>query len=129
MEEVVRTVPRKEYVEVEKKVPRYEVEWVERIVEVPQIQYVDKHVEVRTPTYHIDGTPTRPLPNTLPMHQWITSRARAFIKNTFVCLHTRLCATIARVDTRHIFGFATRLYGRNRLARPSITRAPSKDWH
>lgn len=47
MEEVVRTVPRKEYVEVEKKVPRYEVEWVERIVEVPQIQYVDKHVEVR----------------------------------------------------------------------------------
>jgi len=46
IEEVIRHVPKKEYIEIEKKVPRYEYEWVERIVEVPQIQVVDKYVDV-----------------------------------------------------------------------------------
>lgn len=46
VEEVIRHVPRREYVEVERKVPRYEVEYIERIVDVPQIHFVDKHVDV-----------------------------------------------------------------------------------
>lgn len=46
IEEVIKQVPRKEYVEVEKRVPKYEVEWVERTVEVPKVEWVDRHVEV-----------------------------------------------------------------------------------
>ncbi|KAH0484607.1 MAG: uncharacterized protein KVP18_000057 [Porospora cf. gigantea A] len=45
-QEVIRTVPRREVVEIEKRVPRKEYVHTEKIVEVPQIEYVIKEVEI-----------------------------------------------------------------------------------
>lgn len=45
-QEVIRTVTKKEVVEVEKRVPKKEYVHTEKVVEVPEIKYVTKEVEV-----------------------------------------------------------------------------------
>eukprot|EP01054_Gregarina_sp_Poly1_P001769 Gregarina_sp_Poly_1__1768@NODE_1459_length_4095_cov_53_046425_g966_i0_p1_GENE_NODE_1459_length_4095_cov_53_046425_g966_i0NODE_1459_length_4095_cov_53_046425_g966_i0_p1_ORF_typecomplete_len426_score36_26IMCp/PF12314_8/0_079IMCp/PF12314_8/3_4e13IMCp/PF12314_8/1_8e04IMCp/PF12314_8/2_5e03_NODE_1459_length_4095_cov_53_046425_g966_i011932470 len=52
IEEVIRTVPRREVVEIEKRVPKIEYQYVDKTVEIPKIEYVDRIVEV--PQYQED---------------------------------------------------------------------------
>lgn len=46
IEEVLKYVSKREFVEVEKRVPKVEFKYVERVVEVPQIRIVDQEEEV-----------------------------------------------------------------------------------